>query len=55
MCVWIYVKPVCVMFVCITSDIIFNPSAGSINDHSQPAKEIYLYFKSQLYVEDPGH
>ena len=37
------------------SDIVFNSSAGAITDHSQSAKDIDLYFKSQLYVEVPGH
>ena len=44
--------PMCVLFV---SDIVFNPSAGAITDHSQSAKDIDPYFKSQLYVEDLGH
>ena len=47
--------PVCVLFVSSRSGIVFNPSAGAITDHSQSAKEIDPYFKSQLYVEDPGH
>ena len=29
--------------------------AGTISDHSQSANDIDPYFKSQLYVEDPGH
>ena len=52
---WAYVMPVCVLFVSGTSGIVFNPSAGAITDHSQSAKDIDPYFKSQLYVEDPGH
>ena len=36
--------PVCVLFVSSRLGIIFNPSAGDITDHSQPAKDI-----------DPGH
>ena len=47
--------PVCVLFVFSRSGIIFNPSADAITDHSQSAKDINPYFKSQLYVEDPGH
>ena len=47
--------PVCVLFVFSWSVIVFNPSAGVITDHSQSAKDIDPYFKSQLYVEDPGH
>ena len=47
--------PVCVLFVSSRSGIIFNPSAGAITDHSQSAKDIDLYFKSLLYVEDPSH
>ena len=52
---WAYAMPVCVLFVSSRSDIIFNPNAGATTDHSQSAKDIYPYFKSQLYVEDPGH
>ena len=37
------------------SGIVFNPSAGSITDHSQSAKDIDPYFNSYRYVEDPGH
>ena len=47
--------PVCVLFVSSRSGVVFNPSAGAITDHSQSAKVIDPYFKSQLYVEDPGH
>ena len=47
--------PVCVLFVSSWSGIVFSPSAGAITDHSQSAKDIDPYFKSQLYVEDPGH
>ena len=50
-----YAMTVCVLFVCSRSDIVFNPSAGAITDHSQSANDIDPYFKSQLYVEDPGH
>ena len=46
---------VCVLFVFSRSGIVFNPSVGAITDHSQPAKAIDPYFKSQLYAEDPGH
>ena len=42
-------------FVSSRSGIVFNPSAGAITDHSQSTKDIDPYFKSQLYVEDPGH
>ena len=45
---------VCTVFVSSRSVIVFNPSAGSITDHSQSAKDRDPYFKSQLYVEDPG-
>ena len=41
-------------FVSSRSGIIFNPSAGAITDHSQSAKDIDPYFKSQLYVEGPA-
>ena len=35
--------------------LFFNTSADAITDHSQSAKAIDLYFKSQLYLVDPGH
>ena len=47
--------PVCLLFVSCRSGIVFNLSAGAITDHSQSAKDIDPYFKSQLYVEDPDH
>ena len=47
--------PVCVLFVSSKSGIVFNPSAGAIIEHSQSAKDIDQYCKSNLYVEDPGH
>ena len=47
--------PVCVLFVYSRSGIVFNHSAGAITDHSQSAKVIDPYFKSKLYVVDPGH
>ena len=47
--------PVCVLFVSSRSGIVFNPSAGDITNHSQSAKDIDPYFKSQLYVKDPSH
>ena len=47
--------PVCVLFVSSRSSIIFSSSVGAITDHSQSAKDIDPYFKSQLYVEDLGH
>ena len=47
--------PVCILFVSSMSGIIFNSSAGANTDHCQSAKNIDLYFKFQLYVEDPGH
>ena len=46
---------VCVLFVSSRSGIVFNPSAGANTDHSQSANDIDSYFKSKLYVEDPGH
>ena len=52
---WAYAIAVCVLFVSSWSGIVFNPSAGAITDHSQSAKDIEPYFKSQLYVDDPGH
>ena len=39
---------VCTVFVSSRSGIVFNPSAGAIIDHSQSAKDIDPYFKSQL-------
>ena len=48
--------PLCVPFVSSRSGIVFNPSAGAITDHSQSAKGIDPYFKSQLYLlKDQGH
>ena len=46
--------PVCVMLVSSRSDVVFNPSAGAVTDHSQLAKNIDPNFKFQLYVEDPA-
>ena len=47
--------PCVYFFVSSKLGIVFNPSAGAITDHSQSAKDIDPYFKSQLYVENPGH
>ena len=47
--------PVCVLFLSSRSVIVFKSSAGAITDHSQSAKDIYPYFKSQLHVKDTGH
>ena len=44
-----------VLFVSNRSGVVFNQSAGAFTDHNQSAKYIDPYFKSQLYVEDPGH
>ena len=52
---WVYAMPVCVLVVSSRSGIVFNPSAGSITDHSQSAKDIDPYFMFQFYMEDPGH
>ena len=46
---------VCVLFVSSRSDIVFKPSADVITEHTQSAKDIDTYFKSQRYVEDTGH
>ena len=46
---------VCALFMNSRSVIVFNPSAGAITDHNQSAKDIDAYFKSQRYMEDPGH
>ena len=45
---------VCTVFMSSRSGIVFNPSAVSITDNSQSAKDIVSYFKSHLYVEDLG-
>ena len=50
-----FAKPACVLFVSSTSDILFNQSSGTITDHSQLAKDIDSYFKSQVKVEDSDH
>ena len=53
---WAYAMPVCVLlFLSSRSGIVFNPSAGEITDHNESANDIDPYFKSQLYVENPGH
>ena len=39
---------VCVLIVSSRSGIVFNQSAGAITEHSQSAKDIDPYFKSQL-------
>ena len=52
---WAYAMPLCVLFVSSRSGVVSNPSAGAIADDRQSAKDIDLYFKSQLYVEDLGH
>ena len=46
--------PACVVFMSSRSGIVFNPRAGAITDHSQSAKDIDPYFKSQRHVEDPA-
>ena len=51
---WPYAMPVSVLFVPSTSGIDVNPSADTLTDHSQSAKDIDSYFKSQLYVVDPA-
>ena len=57
--VWCSEVIICDARVCIvvssSSGIVFNPSAGAITNYSRSAKDIDPYFKSQLYVEDPGH
>ena len=50
-----YAMSVCVLFVSSRSGIVFNPSAGVITYHSQSAKDIDPYLKSQLNVADSGH
>ena len=50
-----HIRCQCVLFVSSRSGIVFNLIAGAITDHSQSAKDIDPYFKSPLYVEDPGH
>ena len=40
--------PLCVPFVCSTLGIVLNWIADAITDHSQSAKDIDLYFKTQL-------
>ena len=52
---WAYVMTANVLFVSSTSGIIFDLSTGTTTDHSQSAKDADPYFKSQFYVEDPGH
>ena len=52
-CVWTYVKPVCVVFVSSPSGIDFIPSAGAITDYSQSAKNKDPYFKSYFKCGGP--
>ena len=52
---WAFTMPMCVLLVSSGSGIVFNLGAGAITYHSQSAKDIDSYFKSQLYVEDPSH
>ena len=52
---WAYGMLVCGLFICSSSGIVFNSSAGLIIDHIQSAKDIDPYFKFQLYVQDPSH
>ena len=42
----------CVLLVSSRSGIVYNPSADAITDHSQSAKDVDPYFKSQIYVEN---
>ena len=46
---------VCVLFASSRSCIVFNQSADAMTNHSQSAKNIDQYFKSQLYVKDSSH
>ena len=47
---WAYAMPVCLQFM---YGIVFKMSADAIIDHSQSAKDIDPYFKSQLYWRTP--
>ena len=48
--------PVSIFCLSSTSAILFHPSTNAITDLSQSVKNIGLdtYFRSQLYMEDPG-
>ena len=54
-CVWTYSKTDCIQFLSSASNIVFNASIGAATDYSQSAKDIDLYFNSQLYQKDLGH
>ena len=43
-------EAMCVLFVSSTSNIVFNPSAIAITEHSQSAKDIDRYFKSRTAI-----
>ena len=45
---------VCAVFVSSRSDMVFNPSAVSITDHSQSAKDIDPHFKIAAPSREPG-
>ena len=50
---WAYTMPVCVLFVSITSGVVFNPGTGAIIDYNQSAKDIDTYFKSHSMRRTP--
>ena len=48
-------SPCVYLFVYNTFGFVVNQSTGAITDYSLLAKDTDHYFKSQLYVENPGH
>ena len=46
---------VSVLLISSTSGIVFKSSAGTFTNHTQSAKDIDPYFKSQLYVKNAAH
>ena len=43
---------VCVLLVCSTSDIGFNPNASAITVNNHSAKDIDQCIRTELHVED---
>ena len=44
-----------VLFKSSRSGMVFSPRAKAITERSQSLKDVDPYFKSKLYIQDPGH
>ena len=53
--VWSSGVGICDARLCTVCVQLINPRVGQITDYSKSAKDIDPYFRSQLYVKDPGH